>query len=174
MLSEFIYQGEWGKSLYERTVNTTRVVVARKKGDTEYKVLAAVQRIGREASFPVDNADSGGLIAEIEMETGILNHAASRVNKDGSPMIFYDNHPDTGAQIKGRQIPGWDGIKKYLINTAYKHPYINFFAWDIVIMDDKICALEVNASSGLKLYQLHKGIRNTEYGEFYRSYGIIK
>ncbi len=174
IFSEYIYQGEWGNSLFDRTVNTTRVVVARKKGDDEYRVLGAVQRIGRETSVPVDNANAGGLTAEIDLKTGILNNAASRVNKDGSLMTFYDTHPDTGEIIKGKQIPNWDNIKNYLVKLAYKYPYVNFFAWDIVILDDGICALEVNASSGLKIFQLHKGIRNTEFGDFYKSYGIIK
>ena len=174
ILSEYIYQGEWGNSLFPKTVNTTRVVVAREKNATEYKVIGAVQRIGREASIPVDNADAGGLIAEIDLETGILSNAASRVNKDGTNMEFMDSHPDTGARITGKQVPRWNEIKQYLVDLAYQYPYINFFAWDIVVLDDGLRALEVNASSGVKMFQLHRGIRNGAFGDLYRSYGVIK
>ena len=175
ILSEYVYQGEWGNRLFEKTVNTTRVVVAREKKDTEYKIYAAVQRIGTNQSYPVDNGDAGGLVAEIDIETGVLNLAAPYVNKNGEKIVFIDKHPDTGNQIAGMKIPNWKSIKELLIKIAYKYPYINFFAWDIVVLDNgSVCALEVNASSGLKLFQLHRGIRSNELGKLYKSYGVIK
>lgn len=174
ILSEYIYQGEWGNSLFPKTVNTTRIVVAREKNATEYKIVGAVQRIGREASIPVDNADAGGLVAEIDLETGVLSNAASRVNKDGTNMEFMDNHPDTGAPITGKQVPRWEELKQQMLSLAYQYPYINFFAWDLVVLDDGLCALEVNASSGVKMFQLHRGVRNGAFGDLYKSYGVIK
>lgn len=174
IITEFILQGEFGKSLFEKTVNTIRIVVAKGKNDLDYKVLAAVQRVGREASIPVDNLCNGGLCCVVDLETGRLSKGISNVNKDGSALVPFANHPDTSAQLEGRYIPEWESIKEQVLTVSRKFPYINFFAWDIVITDDGLVAIEVNASSGLRMFQLEKGIRKTEFGEIYKSYGIIK
>ncbi len=174
IVTEYIYQADFWKSLFDKTTNTMRIVIGKKKHDAEFKVLAAVQRIGRNSSIPVDNLCNGGLCSTIELKTGVLGKAASYVNKDGSDIIRYSYHPDTNEQIEGKKIPNWDNILLKLLDVCNMFPYINFFAWDIVITDDLMCAIEVNASSGLEMFQLENGIRNTEFGEIYKSYNIIK
>lgn len=174
IITEFIVQGEFGKSLFDKTVNTIRIVVAKGKDDVDYKILAAVQRVGREASIPVDNLCNGGLCCVVDLETGRLSKGISYVNKDGSPLIPYANHPDTGIQLEGKCIPEWNTIKQQILEVSRRFPYINFFAWDIVITDEGLVAIEVNASSSLQMFQLESGIRNTEFGNIYKSYGVIK
>jgi len=174
IITEFIVQGEFGNDLFDKTVNTIRIVVAKSKNETEYRIIAAVQRIGREASIPVDNLCNGGLCCAVDLESGRLSKGTSYVNKDGSAPIPYAKHPDTGVQLEGKYIPDWDSVKEQILNVSRRFPYINFFAWDVVITEDGLCALEVNASSGLCMFQLEHGIRNTAFGDIYKSYGIIK
>ena len=127
----------------------------------------AVHRFGTNRSGIVDNASSGGIFANIDIKTGILEEAYSYYSKD-----FYEKHPDTGIQIKGVKIPNWNMIKENLLKIATKFPYINFVAWDIVPTKEGFSVIEGNTSTGFGLLQGKHGIAKSELAEFYKKFGI--
>lgn len=66
ILCETIRQGKFPASLYDRTVNTIRMITFRNVESEEFEVFFAVQRIGTKATIPVDkglykNAVPGGM-----------------------------------------------------------------------------------------------------------------
>lgn len=174
IVTEYVKQHQYAKSLYEFTVNTIRLITIQDPYQSKISIPIAVQRIGRDASFPVDNFDKGGLSVEIDIETGILGRAASRLSHTKYCPIFYDKHPDTGAQITGIRIPFWNDLKRELIETASHFPYLYFIAWDVVITNTGFTVVEINKSSGSKVYQVFGGQKNKSLGDFYRFHGIIK
>ncbi len=173
MLCEYVEQSAFAASLYPHTTNTMRIVCARKKGEREYKIVAAVQRIGCKASIPVDNISYGGMTCGIDLETGELSHAIAKLGVMERRMKPFTSHPDTGEQIAGKVIPGWSQLKEEIITLTEKTPYLNFVAWDVLLTEEGFCIIEGNASSGCGMFQMERGIRNDLLGDIYRSYGVI-
>lgn len=167
-ISEYIPQAEYLNQIYSKTANTIRIITLRSPETKEWKVFFAVQRIGTSSTIPVDNGSQGGLVSKIDLDSGKLSEARSLHTKD-----IYEVHPDTGAVIKGTEIPGWRRIKTELVKVADKFPYLDFIAWDILPMDQGYCVIEANASSGVNIIQIWGGQRQQELGNFYRYYKVI-
>ena len=174
IICEYMKQSEFENSIYDKATNTIRIVCAKKKGETNAKVLKAVQRIGSDYCAPVDNISAGGLAATIDIETGRLSYAIAKYGPMENRMKKMPNHPDNGNKIEGKVIPNWDKVKQEIEDVTNKFPYLNFVAWDVLLIDEGICIIEGNASSGCGLFQLEHGIKNEEYGEVLKSYGVFK
>lgn len=168
-LSETMKQHSYLDAIYDKTVNTIRLITLRDVETHEFKIFFAVQRIGTSATIPVDNGSRGGLVSKIDLETGMLSEARCLHNKN-----VYKVHPDSKAPIEGVVIPGWEQLKVDIVELANKMPYMHFIAWDILITPEGFCIIEGNTSSGVNIIQLWGGQRNKELGAFYRYYHVIK
>ena len=169
LISEAMEQVDYLKGLYDKTSNTIRLITWKSPNTREFEVFFAVQRIGTKDTIPVDNASRGGLIAKIDLETGVLSEARNLFS-----LNCWEYHPDSDAQIKGFRIPDWDDIKAEMLQLANKFPFMNFVAWDILLTERGICIIEANTSSGVNIIQLWGGQRTGSLGDFYRYHGIIK
>lgn len=174
LLCEYMEQSDFSASLYPHTTNTIRIVCARKKGEKNSAIIAAIQRIGCQASIPVDNVSYGGMTCGIDLETGSLSHAIAKLGKMENRLKKFDCHPDTGMPISGKVIPGWENLKKEIVELTDRVPYLNFVAWDILLTQEGYCIIEGNASSGCGIFQMERGVRNDLLGDIYRSYGVIR
>ena len=174
ILSEYMHQSEFSNQLYPNSANTIRIVCAKSKNEKYAKILKAVQRIGNEYSKPVDNLCAGGFSAEIDLKTGELKEMIRKYGPMNQRLKKYKKHPDTGIEIYGRKIPDWEKIKKEITSLTNKFPYLNLIAWDVLLTEEGICIIEANASSGCDLFQMEHGIKNEEYGDILRSYGVFK
>lgn len=169
VISSFVYQHDYAKQLYEATTNTIRIVTINNEEAQTFDIPVAVHRIGVSSSIPVDNASKGALVAPIDLETGVLTEA-----KHYHSVESFTHHPDNGNPIKGVQVPNWEELKNEILKVAAQFPYLKFIAWDIVITDEGYSVIEINKSSGLRLFQLWEGQRNKPLGEFYKQVGVIK
>lgn len=175
ILCEYMYQSEFANELYPYATNTIRIICAKKKEEKTARVIKAAQRIGNNESAPVDNVSAGAISCEIDIESGeLLAGVIAKVHHKSNGEKFFDTHPDTGAILTGKVIPDWDKLKKEIEDVTNKFPYLNFVAWDVLLIDGGYCLIEGNASSGLMMFQQRHGVRNEEIGDIYRSYGIIK
>lgn len=165
--SAFLGQLDYSSNIYPKSTNTIRMVTINDNGN--FEIVACAHRFGTHISGFVDNASSGGIFSDIDIETGELDSAYSYfVNEK------YDQHPDTGKQIKGVKIPYWDKVKKDLLAIHKKVPYLKFVAWDVVIQKDgEIAIIEGNASSDVILLQTKKGLRFEKLGIFLEQQNCI-
>lgn len=168
-LSVGMRQSAFLDQIYSKTTNTIRFITLRDPESGVFKVFFAVLRIGTSATIPVDNGSRGGLVSQIDLETGELSEARSLQALD-----VHEFHPDSGAPIKGAVIPGWAAIKDEMLELARKFPFMNFIAWDILLTEEGICIIEANTSSGVNIIQLWGPQRNGELGDFYRAHGVIR
>ena len=100
-----------------------------------------------------DNVSSGALISHVDLESGIVGPARNVwfVNTD------QNRHPDTGAIITGRKIPGWpssaglacEGHRAVINrqNQTGERPNL-FLGWDIGIAADGPIIIETNMFFG--------------------------
>lgn len=169
-LCEFIEQHEYSNRLYDKTTNTIRLITMRNTETHEFENFFAVQRIGTQQTIPVDNGSQGGLVAKIDMATGELSEAGSLHS-----LKRWETHPDSGNPIKGARIPRWKELLAQMEEVCKHIPYMDFIAWDLVIMPDgEVCVIEANNSSGVNIIQLWGGQRHDRLGHFYRHYKVIK
>lgn len=174
LLCEYITQSSFAASLYPNTTNTLRIVCAKKPGEAKADFIIAVQRVGCDDSIPVDNLSSGGIVLSIDSETGALGMGHATHGRRDRVMVPFDKHPDTGEPFVGKVILNWKSLVTEMVDLTNKLPYLNFFAWDILLTDNGYTIIEGNASSGCGLFQVEKGVRNSKLGDIYRSYGIIR
>lgn len=168
-LSEAMKQHSYLDDIYDKTVNTIRLITLRDINTHKFKIFFAVQRIGTAATIPVDNGSRGGLVSKIDLETGMLSEARCLHNRN-----VYKVHPDSGNPIEGVIVPDWEDIKKEILELTNHMPYMHFIAWDILKTEEGICIIEANTSSGVNIIQLWGGQRNDELGDFYRYHKVIK
>lgn len=168
-LSEAMKQHKYLDEIYDKTVNTIRFITLKDPSTGKFKVFFAVQRIGTSETVPVDNGSRGGLVANIDLDTGVLSEARCLWNRNS-----YKVHPDSGKPIEGVRIPNWQELKQDMLRLANRLPYMSFIAWDILITPEGHCIIEANTSSGVNIIQLWGGQRKGELGDFYRAHKVLK
>ena len=169
-MSEVIEQHAYSDGLYDKTVNTIRMITFRDPKTQQFKLFYAVHRIGISKTIPVDNASQGSIVCKIDLDTGRLSYG--RTLHD---LTVYETHPDSGTRFEDVTIPDWQALKEEIVALSERFPYLNFIAWDVVkLRDGTNCVIEANTSSGVNIVQLWGGQRHGELGDFYRYHGIIK
>jgi hypothetical protein len=178
LIEEFCEQGEFENSIWPYSVNTIRIITLRESD--KIVAVAALQRLGVDKEKCVDNACAGGLYSMIDLESGRLSAARSHskdklLDNDGMPLLF-DEHPVTGAQIKGRTIPNWKKLQDDIIHLHQQLLFteIDFIAWDIALTDNGYKIIEANTSCGMHFLQNFGGVRNGKVGQWMKDKGYIK
>lgn len=156
LLEEPVIQCEEMNKLNRSSVNTTRMVsVMNDKG--EVTILATFVRIGNGKC--VDNFNSGGMTAKVDVETGTILEEA--VNKKGE---LFENHPLTGTKIKGFQIPYWNEAKEMVKEAAKKSTYVRYVGWDVAMSINGPVLIEGNQFPGHDIYQVAEKIGPDDIG----------
>jgi len=139
LVEEYMHQHEVTAALNRSSVNTVRMWVRRDSGPG--CVLLAYLRIGR-SGMCVDNASSGGIVAPIDLRTGVLEAARDAT----ATRALYTEHPDTGAAIRGVQLPCWEEVCALGIRVLGAFPALRFAGMDLAIGHSGPMIIEMNVS----------------------------
>lgn len=156
LLEEPVIQCPEMNKLNSSSVNTVRVVSIMNDND-EVTIIATFSRIGN--GKIVDNFNSGGMTAKIDVETGIICEEA--VDKEGK---VYEKHPITGTTIKGFQIPYWNEAKELVKKASKLSPHIRYVGWDIGMSVNGPVLIEGNQFPGHDIYQVAEKIKPGDLG----------
>lgn len=139
LITEFIQTHPDLAQIYPKAVNTIRMIVFKRDGVTP-QIGTAYFRIGTEASGFVDNTAQGGMLAQIDIDTGEFGNA--QVLKDGyvQPCPV---HPDSGVLIEGT-IPNWDYVKSTVLDIAASMQQLEYLGFDLAITPEGIKLPEIN------------------------------
>jgi len=122
------------------SVNTLRLWVLR-GGDERAEIVLGYLRIGREGAL-VDNQSSGGIVAPLDVESGILSKAI-----DGLPgRKTFPVHPDHGAPIEGERIPLFPDSIELAKRCLLPFSPLRFAGVDIAITENGPRVIELNVS----------------------------
>ena len=156
LLEEPVVQCQEMNNLNPSSVNTTRMVsIMNDKG--EVTILTAFVRIGN--GKHVDNFNSGGMTAKVDVETGIVLEDA--VNKAGE---LFEIHPITGTKIKGFQIPFWKEAKEMVVEAAKLSSHVGYVGWDVGMSVNGPVLIEGNQFPGHDIYQVAEKIKDGDIG----------
>ena len=142
--------------LNSSSVNTIRMVTVMNDQD-EVTIIATFSRIGN--GKVVDNFNSGGMTARIDVETGKIIEDA--VNKNGE---LFEKHPITDTTIKGFQIPNWEEAKEMVKNAAKLSKHIRYVGWDVGLSNKGPVLVEGNQFPGHDIYQVAEKIGENDIG----------
>ncbi|WP_435358895.1 sugar-transfer associated ATP-grasp domain-containing protein [Haloarchaeobius sp. DFWS5] len=172
IVTEFAEQASFQDDLYPDTPNTIRMITMCDEDGPFIPIV--IQRMGSDRSYPMDNFSQGGLNAEIDPETGELSQA-TQLPEAGKPR-WHDEHPDTGTQIAGEQIPHWDEIRDRMLEIAGHCQHVPYVGWDILPTDDEggFTIIEGNSYPGLKAMQIHRPmLADDRARRFYESHDVL-
>ena len=128
--------------LGNKSVNSARVLTV-----IDSKGKAHVIRAGLRAGVGnaiVDNYSAGGVLYEIDVETGIIDHKGIQGNNYN--IIF---HPGTNKCMLGYKLPNWDVAMVSVKKAAELIPQCRFVGWDVAFTPDGIELIEGNHNPGL-------------------------
>lgn len=160
ILEEKIKQTGELADFHKWSINTIRIITVYDTVHNKVNIVTANLRVGRNKDHR-DNLHSGGIAANIDVETGIIF----------SPGFDQDNklylvHPDTGKQFIGFRIPYWEECKNYIREAAKNLPTVRYVGWDIVSKGDGTFALiEGNDNADHDIQQLNNRGLWKEYKE---------
>lgn len=153
LIQEKVVAHPYASEVYPGSLNTIRVQAIR-DGEDEPIIVAAVHRFGAATTGMVDNINQGGLIARVDLATGRLSSAVSKVS--GPRRVEHAVHPDTGAAIAGRQVPFLDEVTDLVRRLMVLFAGAEWIGWDIAITEQGPIAIEGNAGwPGIQMLQAH-------------------
>jgi hypothetical protein len=130
-----------------------------------YEATQAAYRMAIGSNRLVDNFHAGGIVAKIDVATGVLGPASDIGLR---PDIGWcSKHPDTGAQIEGRQLPFWAETVALACRAHAAFAPRVIVGWDIAITNDGPVIVEGNRGPDVDLVQRsHRGpLGTTRFAE---------
>ena len=146
LLESMVVQHPVVSELYPHCINTTRVVTIFKNGKAN--IVCAYIRIGNDGKH-VDNFNSGGMTAPVDLATGTVKAPAVDKKKD-----VYKVHPMTGHPIEGFKLPDWEQALEMVAAAASKVPEMAYIGWDVAFSENGPLIIEGNNFPGHDIYQL--------------------
>lgn len=135
-------------------------------------IARASQRIGSERSGHIDNWTKGGLSANVDLDSGMLSAAAQL--PEGNELLWFAEHPDSGATIQGHIVPHWERTKKLVLDAAERLGFMEYIGWDIIITETGPVILEANINSGMNVLQVHGPLlADPRAAAYYRARNVI-
>lgn len=171
IVTEYLYMHEDLRKIYPNSVNTVRVMVVNEHGH-DPKIMQTYMRIGASKTGFTDNVGYGGICAMVDRETGVLYNPQTLTKH-----VFYDCpvHPDTGVALTGK-LPNWDQLKETVLDVARYFGELEYLGFDVAIMDEGICILEINIHQDLHKVAEYTDEINAFFGKVIarkkRIYGI--
>ena len=157
LLEQPIIQHSKMNELNPSSVNTCRLVSIMNDKD-EVTILASFVRIGNGTNV-VDNFNSGGMTAKVDVKTGKILEEA--VNKEGT---IFEKHPLTGTTIKGFEIPYFEEAKNMVIEAAKMSKNVRYVGWDVAITENGPTLVEGNQYPGHDIYQVAEKLDDKSMG----------
>ncbi|MDD3392628.1 MAG: sugar-transfer associated ATP-grasp domain-containing protein [Bacilli bacterium] len=145
LIEEVIKQHDKLNKLHPTSINTIRIVTIAYQDKAT--ILTAFLRIGN--GKVVDNFNSGGMVAPVNIKTGIIHFPA--LDKDGH---LYKKHPLTNINIIDFKVPYFKEAKELCMRAALEIPEIRMIGFDVAITPDGPVLVEGNEFPGHDIYQL--------------------
>lgn len=147
LIEELICQKEQLNRINPTSVNTIRIITVR-NNDKTY-ILGALLRMS--VGDFVDNLTNGGIVAPINIKTGVVKGPAVSKKLYES---YYQKHPKTKEKIVGFNIPFWNEIKIMIDKASKIEKGIGTVGWDIAITENGPELIEGNDNWGKNMWQL--------------------
>lgn len=145
---EYISQHPIMAKLNPHTVNTLRIISIRNDANN-VEIVSCILRMGAKANAVVDNIVSGGIFAQVDIDTGIVTSFAIDKSRNS-----YSHHPITNVQIIGMCVPNWDEVIKLVKQLHGAMDESRILALDIAVTEFGASVVEANSTPGTRSLQM--------------------
>jgi hypothetical protein len=172
VVSSLVRHRAYAEEIFPRSTNSMRVLTMWDIDREEPFIVYAAHRFGRPESVPTDNYSRGGVIALVDLETGVLGQLYS--DHGGGDPVWYDDHPDTGARVAGLRLPDWDRFVSGLLDLCREMSYIPYIGWDVVLTDSGFTVIEGNNYPDVTFQFFFPLLEDPRIRRFYEHHGVIR
>ncbi len=172
LVGERIAQDGYAHAIFPGSANSVRVVTMQDPGDDHRPFIGvAFHRFGSKTTGPVDNVSRGGVIANIDLTTGVMGSAITVSRETGEPYRC-SHHPDTAVAIKGQSIPGWAPLQARLLELVTAYPFFRYVGWNVIFARGEAWLVggEPNPSP---VEVFHPYLENPKIRRFFEYYGVV-
>lgn len=156
VITEYIEMNHALKQIYDKSVNTVRIMVLNESCDTP-RIVQTYMRVGTSHTGVTDNIAFGGIAVYVEPESGV--YYGAELLRDHK-YVKIEKHPDTGIPITG-VIPYWNFVKKGVIEISRYLPQLEYLGFDIAITDYGFKILEINIHQDIhKAHEYSREVNN--------------
>lgn len=160
LVQDLFVQNKIVSALYDKSINTLRVVTVNPKHSEKVEdvvFVASILRIGANGSV-VDSHSKGGLEVAVDND-GKLHKYAYYKPGFGTKV---DRHPDSGIIFEGYQLPFYKEAIEMCCKFHAKLHGIHHIGWDVMFSDNGVHLFEANDCTGTML-QTFLGPLRKEY-----------
>lgn len=163
IVTEYITSHKDIRRIYSGSPNTLRFLVI-KPPQSGLIYSNAHIRFGTSASGVVDFNTDGGLISNVDLETGKYSGCMRFMEYSCEAC---DIHPDSGVLIDG-VLPHLESIKQVIKEISLYLPQIRFMGYDIIVTSESFKIIEINSHPALGPQQHYKPLfRDDETKKFF-------
>lgn len=126
------------KAINPTSLNTIRVTYVLRK-DGSVNIFSVMLRTGAISDVVVDNWGAGGILLDVDLQTGIITKPGLDENHNE-----YTRHPLTNINFLGLKIPRYYEILEFSKAIALKNPKVIYGGLDIAITDNGLELIELN------------------------------
>ena len=177
LIEEQVEQGSFWQRLFPETANTIRLLTLWLPGEPAPFIARAVQRIGTADTVPTARWSGGGISVLIDAASGALGEGRLHPSRSDGLMAprSVTHHPESGAEIAGAVLPGWDRIQDTVLRAAASIPFNRMAGWEVLVATDGIpVIIEANGDSDINLLQVHGGLlADQRVRRFYQELGAL-
>jgi hypothetical protein len=168
-----VQQGEYARRIAPMASNTIRIIAMWDYEKDEPFIAAAEHKFGTTKSAPVDNQGKGGLVAGVDLKTGVMGRAM------GSPKLgvptWHSHHPETGESIEGQAIPTWAQIDEGLQAVMRRMRHIPYVGWDVLAGHDQFFLIEGNSHPDLNTQAVTGPLlSDPRVRRFFEHHGVVR
>jgi hypothetical protein len=143
-------------------LSTVRVVTCLEEG--KVRIVAALLKIcaGDNETDNFDKGLTGNLVANIDLDSGVLAKAVGSASREFPLMRSYSKHPDNGHRIDGFQLPDWNDLRGLVVRAHQEFSEFWTLGWDIALTDKGPVIIETNPiwATGFLQAAAGRGIRH--------------
>ena len=163
LVTEYLHAHETVARIYPDAANSVRVHIINESGSDPLAACAFI-KFGTAKSGVVDNTSAGGVMAEVDIESGRFYNGLvfSEFNT-----VSCLRHPDTGEEITGT-LPYWELVKDQLLKISLYLPQLKYLGYDIVITQDSFKIIEINSHPGIGNQCYHPFLKDSLSADFFR------
>ena len=192
IITEYCFQHRELAKVWSDSECTLRVIMCKnytedKYAPTTWSCAVSYARFGTAINGGASNLSSGGVGVGFSFETGKYNDFCIRYKRYTPDGVWKLNrHPDTEVEWKTHGLPNWSIVRKQIDAVCQHISSLDYLGLDIIITEEGMKLCEINSHPAIDYEQVmcgptllrpnvkrffeHKGLRNFDGKDFYRSY----
>ena len=127
-----------------QALQTVRVITFMGRGGLKFMHAHMKIIVGDNIVDNHERGKTGNLEAVVAVDDSTMG-VGRRHSRDGSGMMTFEVHPDSGVRIEGMRVPLWNEVRELVSSAAARFMPLRTVGWDVAVTEDGPRLIEGNA-----------------------------